>query len=65
MRKSAIALSILHSPIPDIDLFEPHTLILRIDYVSLDPLWVAYNETEHISSTADRQIIEIIPSPLE
>ena len=58
-------ISILPSPIPDLDLFAPHALILRLDYISLDPLWLIYNETEHIASTADRQIIEIIPSPLE
>ena len=65
MRKSAIGVSILHAPIPDMDLFAARALILRIDYLSLDPSWVDKNETEHVLSTRDRQIIELIPSPLE
>jgi hypothetical protein len=65
MQKSAIMISILHTPLPDLDLIAPHALILRLDYISLDPLWLQYNETEHIASTPDRRIIEVIPSPLE
>ncbi len=65
MRKSAIGVSILHAPIPDLDIFAPCALILRIDYLSLDPNWISQNGTEHITSTRDRQIIELIPSPLE
>jgi hypothetical protein len=65
MRKSAIAISILHAPIPDMYLFAPRALILRIDYISLDPNWISQNESEHISSTRDRQIIELIPSTLD
>ncbi|NRH20658.1 elongation factor P maturation arginine rhamnosyltransferase EarP [Candidatus Gracilibacteria bacterium] len=63
-RKSNIAISMLHASIPDLDLFSPRALILRIDYISLDPLWIQKNETEHISSTENHQIIELIPSPL-
>ena len=65
IRRSAIGVSILHAPIPDLDLFAPRALILRIDYLSLDPSWVSQNENEHITSTPDRQIVELIPSPLE
>lgn len=54
----------LHASIPNLDLFSLRALILRIDYISLDPLWIQKNETEHISSTENRQIIELIPSPL-
>ena len=54
----------LHANIPDLDLFSLRALILRIDYISLDPLWIQKNETEHISSTENRQIIELIPSSL-
>lgn len=64
MRKSAIGISLLHFPLPDLILFEKNALILRIDYLSLDPTWVSNNEIEHISSTQDRQIIELVPSPL-
>lgn len=64
MRKSAIWIFLLHSPIPNLDLFEEKALILRIDYLSLDPIWIQNNEKEHILSTPDRQIIELIPSPL-
>lgn len=62
-RKSAIWISILHSPIPDLDLFEEKSLILRLDYLSLDWEWIKNNEQFHIASTQDRQIIELIPSP--
>ncbi len=65
MRKSAIGVSILHAPIPDLDCFALRALILRVDYLSLDPNWISQNGTEHIISTRDRQIIELIPSPLE
>lgn len=65
MRKSAIGILILHAPIPDLDFFAPRSLILRIDYISLDPNWISQNGTEYITSTRDRQIIELIPSVLE
>ena len=65
VRKSALGVSILHTPLPDTDCFAPRALILRIDYLSLDPAWVSKNGTEHITSTRDRQIIELIPSVLE
>ena len=64
IRKSNLAISMLHTSIPDLELFSPRALVLRIDYISLNPLWIEKNETEHISSTNDRQIIELIPSPL-
>lgn len=63
-RKSNLAISMLHASIPDLNLFSLRALILRIDYISLDPLWIERNETEHISSTENRQIVELIPSPL-
>ncbi len=63
-RKSAIWISLLHAPIPDLIFFEDTTIILRIDYLSLDPTWTIYNEREYIGSTPYRQIIELIPSPL-
>jgi hypothetical protein len=65
MRKSAIVVSILHAPIPDLDIFAHRALILRVDYISLDLSWVSQNGTEHITSTPDRQIVELIPSVLE
>ncbi len=65
LRKSVIGISILHAPIPDMDFFAPRALILRIDYLSLDTSWISQNGTEHITSTRDRQIIELIPSVLE
>ena len=43
---------------------ERDILILRIDYLSFDPSWVAHHGSEHIESKPRRQIIEIIPSPL-
>lgn len=63
LRKSAIWISLLHSPLPDLVFFEEKALILRIDYLSLDPSWIENNEKEHIASTVHRQIIELIPSP--
>ncbi len=64
LRKSAIWISLFHFPIPDLDCFKERALILRIDYLSLDPLWIENNEREYIWSRPDRQIIELIPSPL-
>jgi hypothetical protein len=64
LRKSAIWISLLHAPIPDLVFFEDRAIILRIDYLSLDPTWIIHNEREHIESTSHRQIIELIPSPL-
>jgi hypothetical protein len=64
MRLSYLALSLFHAPIPDARFFSPRSLVLRIDYLSWDPTWVRHNCSEHIDSTWDRQIIEIIPSPL-
>ena len=63
-RASTIAISILHADIPDLDLFANTALILRIDYLSLDPLWISHNDTLHIQSTENRQIVELIPSPI-
>lgn len=65
LRKSAIWISLLHAPIPDLNFFAEKALILRIDYISLDPTWIENNEWEYIWSTPDRQIIELIPSPLQ
>ncbi len=65
LRKSLLGILLLHTTIPDLDLFESRALILRIDYVSLDPMWIIHNEIQHIASTRDRRIIELIPSPLE
>jgi len=64
-RKSIIGLLLLHASIPDMDLFAQQALILRIDYISLDPIWIWQNKMEHMISTWDRQIIELIPTPLE
>lgn len=64
MRLSELAFSLFHAPIPDDRFFAKRSLVLRIDYLSFDPTWVTYNLREHIESTGDRQIIEIIPSPL-
>jgi hypothetical protein len=64
LRKSAIWISLLHAPIPDLVLFTEKAILLRIDYISLDPTWIWNNEREHISSTSYRRIIELIPSSL-
>ncbi len=64
MQNIAICIVALHAPLPVLELFSDQALILRIDYVSLDPIWIQQNEREHICSTANRQIIELIPSPL-
>ncbi len=63
-RKSNIAMSLLHAPIPSMYHFDEKALILRIDYISLDPVWLSHDQTEHMLSTQDRSIIELIPSPL-
>jgi hypothetical protein len=58
---SSIVFLLFHFPIPKITDRERH-LILRIDYLSFDPIWVENNGKEHILSTPDVPIIEIIPS---
>jgi hypothetical protein len=63
-RLSHLALSLFHAPIPDAQFFALQSLVLRIDYLSLDPTWVRHHSSAHIESSQDRQIIEIIPSPL-
>ena len=63
-RLSHLAFSLFHASIPDTQFFSIHALVLRIDYLSWDPTWVQHNQNEHIESTRDRQIIEVIPSPL-
>jgi len=35
-----------------------------VDYLSLDPGWVDHHALEHIESTQEHTIIELIPSPL-
>ena len=47
-RASTLAISVLHANIPPLHLFAKQALILRIDYLSLDPLWLQYNEMFHI-----------------
>ena len=62
--QSSFCISLFHGFIPDIRFFQNPSMILRVDYLSLDPLWVGHHEKEHIGSTEGRKIIEIIPSPL-
>lgn len=54
---------LFHTDIPAIDSFSKGALVLRIDYLSFDKSWIVHHLDEHISSTCDRQIIEVIPSP--
>lgn len=61
---SKLAISLFHAPIPDIRYFTKWSLVLRIDYLSFDPTWTIYTLTQHITSTSDCRILEIIPSPL-
>lgn len=63
-RLSDIALALFHADIPEADYFSKGSLVLRIDYLSFDPTWTVHHLYEHIASTHDRQIIEVIPSPL-
>lgn len=59
-----LAFALFHADIPEVDCFAKNSLVLRIDYLSFDPTWVVHHLDEHISSTPDRQIIEMVPSPL-
>jgi hypothetical protein len=63
-RSSDVALALFHAEIPDIQHFAKNSLVLRIDYLSFDPTWTIHHLDEHIASTEDRCIIEVIPSPL-
>lgn len=58
---SAVIFLLFHHPLPKISDTVRH-IILRIDYLSFDPVWTEYNGHEHILSTPDVPIIEIIPS---
>lgn len=58
---SQIVLSLFHTEIPVFQ-EKKKRLILRIDYLSFDPDWVKMTGKEHIFSTDETQIIEIVPS---
>jgi hypothetical protein len=64
MGKSQVALSLFHAPIPEKSYFFHKSLFLRIDYLSFDPQWLSFHEREHISSSENQKVIELIPSPL-
>lgn len=61
-RKSQCAFALFHALIPDQQYFEQNSLTLRVDYLSFDPVWNQYHESEHISSTSSHCVIELIPS---
>jgi hypothetical protein len=63
-QKSEVAISLLHTPIPDVSYFTERSLVLRVDYISFDKDWVSNNGSEHISSTSSHKVIELIQSPL-
>jgi hypothetical protein len=63
-RLSDIALALFHADIPEIEYFTKGALVLRIDYLSFDKTWLVHHLHEHIASTSDRRIIEVIPSPI-
>ena len=61
---SSFCFSLFHGFLPKKEYFTLPACILRVDYISLDPIWLQHHESEHIGSTEERRIIEIIPSPL-
>ncbi len=61
---SSFCISLFHGFIPERRFFQNPSMILRVDYLSLDPVWMRNHEKEHIGSTEGRKIREIIPSPL-
>lgn len=63
-RPVSLALALFHADVPDMRYFTKGSLVLRIDYLSFDKTWTLHHLDEHISSTEDRQIVEVIPSPL-
>jgi hypothetical protein len=63
-KKISFCIALFHAPLPSREFFTVSSLILRVDYLSLDPSWILYHEKEHIDSTPEHKIIEIIPSPL-
>ncbi len=60
---SLVIFLLFHFPIPDIE-EDWSRLILRIDYLSFDPIWIENQWREHILSTARVPIYEMIPSLL-
>ena len=60
-----ITFLLFHHPLPLEYVKSEKELIFRIDYLSFDPEWTSKNGAEHIDSTPECTIIELIPSPLE
>lgn len=58
---SEFILSLFHTEIP-VFREKKKRLILRVDYLSFDPDWTLMTGKEHIFSTKETRIIEIVPS---
>ena len=54
-----LAISFFHSPLP----YQKYEKIFRVDYISLDDMWLQNNFGEYIFSTPKNKILELIPSP--
>lgn len=59
---SSVIFSLFHFPLLDFQ-DEVKRLILRFDYLSLNPEWTQFHGNDHIKSNNCTKIIEIIPSP--
>ena len=57
---SQVAIAFLHADFPK----NQYACVLNVDYLSLDSTWIQSHETEHILSTKQNAIIEVIPSPI-
>lgn len=56
-----IILLLFHFPLPD-RLSNGKHLMFRVDYLSFDPEWISHDGDEHILSTPQTSILEVIPS---
>lgn len=59
LQKSENAISFLHADFPK----KIYKKVFRVDYFSIDDVWLQNNFSEHILSDESHKIIEIIPSP--
>lgn len=62
--QTPLIISLFHTPIPRF-LIVKKRLILRVDYLSFDPEWSQMTGKEHIFSTPETRIIEVVPAFFE
>lgn len=62
LRGAEVLLCLFQADIPSREVLARWSLVLRIDYLSLDPEWIKYHGSEHPFSTEEYPIYQIIPA---